>query len=226
VGELEGEKIDIVKWDADLKRYIENAMNPVKISKTAFTDEERSEAMIVVPDAQLAIAIGRQGQNIRLVSKLVGVRLDIMPEREFETSEYAEFARKAADKLFASSEDEESEVVTIADIPGIEPDVVRMLERAEITNIEDLINKSAEELADIDGMTIEKAQMLISTLSDNIEVVEEEVVKPEEAETANAEIGDAEVEYYECPNCSARIEETMSKCPNCGVELVFKEDEE
>jgi N utilization substance protein A len=226
VGELEGEKIDIVKWDPDLRRYIENAMNPVKIVKTVFVDEERTEAMIVVPDSQLAIAIGRQGQNIRLVSKLVGVRLDIMPEKEFETSEYAEFARKAADQLFAGGEVEESEVVTIADIPGIEPDVVRMLERAGVTNIEDLIEKSAEELADIDGMTIEKAQNLLNILSENIEVVEEEVVKPEEAEPTNREEGAEEVEYYECPNCSARIEENMSQCPNCGVELVFKEEDD
>lgn len=231
VGELEGEKIDIVKWDSDLRRYIENAMNPVKIAKTVFTDDDKTEAMIVVPDSQLAIAIGRQGQNIRLVSKLVGVRLDIMPDKEFETSEYAEFARKAADQLFAGTEVEESEVVTIGDIPGIEPDVVRMLERAEITNIEDLIDKSAEELADIEGMTIEKAQNLLSTLSENIEVVEEEVVKeevvkPEEAETDTAEHGEEELEYYECPNCSTRIEETMSQCPNCGVELVFKEEDE
>jgi N utilization substance protein A len=99
VGELEGEKIDILKWDLDIKRYISNAMNPVKISRILVTDDEKKEALIVVHDAQLAIAIGRQGQNIRLVSKLVGMKLDVMPESEFETSEYAEFARKAADEL-------------------------------------------------------------------------------------------------------------------------------
>jgi N utilization substance protein A len=79
VGELEGEKIDILKWDADVKRYIANGMNPVKISRIIITDDENKEALVVVHDAQLSIAIGRAGQNIRLVSKLVGWRLRSMP---------------------------------------------------------------------------------------------------------------------------------------------------
>jgi len=223
VGELEGEKIDILKWDADVKRYISNAMNPVKISRIVVTDDMNREAMIVVHDSQLSIAIGRAGQNIRLVSKLVGWKLDVMPESEFETSEYAEFARKAADRLF-SSEEEEAEVVTLSDIPGIKAETLKVLEKGGFTDIEDIIDKSKEELAKIKGMTEEMAKQLLGTLSENIEVVEEEYVKTEEA---GAEAGKEEVEeYYECPNCGARITESMSRCESCGVELVFKDEDE
>ncbi|MFW6138887.1 MAG: transcription termination factor NusA, partial [Spirochaetota bacterium] len=223
VGELEGEKIDVVKWDPDLKKYIENAMNPVKISRILITDEEKREALVVVPDNQLSIAIGRQGQNVRLVSKLVGYKLDVITDKEFEKSEYAEYTRKAADELFGAAEEEETgEVVTIEDIPGIEEKTIQVLKKAELTNIEDIIDKNAEQLAQIEGMTKEMADKLLGTLSETVEVVEEKMVKPDEAEAAS----ETEEEYYECPNCGANITEEMSKCPSCGVELEFKEETE
>jgi len=217
VGELEGEKIDILKWDPDIRRYIANAMNPVKLSKVIFTDEEHREALIVVPDSQLSIAIGRQGQNIRLVSKLVGLRLDVMPEKEFETSEFAEFARKAADELFSVKE--EAEVVTVKDIPGIPPQTLTVLENAGLLNIEDIIDKNVKDLVQIKGMKEEMAKKLLATLSDNIEIVEEELVKTESG-------GEVEEDYYECPSCGGKITEDMDKCPNCGVELIFKDEDD
>ncbi len=221
VGELEGEKIDIVKWDTDVKRYIANGMNPVKISRIVVTDDKNKEALIVVHDSQLSIAIGRAGQNIRLVSKLVGWKLDIMPESEFETSEYAEFARKVADELFSTGE-EESEIVTLRDIPGIDPKTLELLENEGYTEIENIIEKSEKELLEIEGMTVEMAKQFMGVLSENIEVVEEELIKTEEAP---AESGEEEEEYYECPNCGSRITEEMSRCESCGVELVFKDEE-
>jgi N utilization substance protein A len=222
VGELEGEKIDIVKWDPDVKRYIANGMNPVKISRIVVTDDENKEALIVVHDSQLSIAIGRAGQNIRLVSKLVGWKLDIMPESEFETSEYAEFARKAADELFGAAE-EESEIVTLRDIPGIDTHTLELLENEGYSEIEDVIEKSEKELLQIEGMTEEMAKSFLAVLAENIEVVEEEFVKTEETP---AETGEEEEEYYECPNCGSPITEEMSRCESCGVELVFQEDED
>lgn len=222
VGELEGEKIDIVKWDPDVKRYIANGMNPVKISRIVVTDDENKEALIVVHDSQLSIAIGRAGQNIRLVSKLVGWKLDIMPESEFETSEYAEFARKAADELFGAAE-EESEIVTLRDIPGINSKTLELLENEGYSEIEDVIEKSEKELLQIEGMTEEMAKSFLAVLAENIEVVEEEFVKTEETPV---ESGEEEEEYYECPNCGSQISEEMSRCESCGVELVFQEDED
>ncbi|MGQ9616198.1 MAG: transcription termination factor NusA [Spirochaetota bacterium] len=220
VGELEGEKIDIVKWDPDVRKYIANAMNPVKITRIIITNNEKNEALIVVPDSQLSMAIGRAGQNIRLVSKLVGMKLDVMPEKEFETSEYAEFARRAADELFGAGE--EAEVVTMSDIPGIDPKTLELLTKAGLTKIEDIIDKKVENLMEIEGMTEEMAKKLLKTISENIEVVEEEVVKTGE-DTVERERVDEE--YYECPNCGGRITEDMNRCPSCGVELVFKEED-
>jgi N utilization substance protein A len=220
VGELEGEKIDVLKWDMDVKRYIINAMNPVKITRIILTDEENKEAILVVNESQLSIAIGRQGQNIRLVSKLVGWKLDVITEKEFEQSEYAEYARKAADELFGG----ESEVVTLRDIPGLKSETLDILENAGMTKIEDIISKKAKDLVALEGMTKQMAEQFVKTISENIEIVEEEVVKSDESVVEKTE--DEEEKYYECPNCGARIDETMQQCASCGVELEFKEEDE
>jgi len=224
VGELEGEKIDIIKWDGDLRKYIANAMNPVKINRIFFTDQEKKEALVVVPETQLAIAIGRQGQNIRLISKLVETRLDVITEQDFEKSEYAEYARKAADELFGGGEEAEAEVTSLKDIPGLDVKTLNVLGKAGYTNIEDIIDKNAETLAEIEGMDEEMAQQVVKTISENVEVVEEEVVKTGQGEAKPEE--SEQVEYYECPNCGGNITEDMDRCPSCGVELEFKEEEE
>jgi N utilization substance protein A len=224
VGELEGEKIDIIKWDGDLRKYIANAMNPVKINRIFFTDQEKKEALVVVPETQLAIAIGRQGQNIRLISKLVETKLDVITEQDFEKSEYAEYARKAADELFGGGEEAEAEVTSLKDIPGLDVKTLNVLEKAGYTNIEDIIDKNAETLAEIEGMDEEMAQRVVKTISENVEVVEEEVVKTGQGEAKPEE--SEQVEYYECPNCGGNITEDMNRCPSCGVELEFKEEEE
>ncbi|MCK4803489.1 MAG: KH domain-containing protein, partial [Spirochaetes bacterium] len=225
VGELEGEKVDIIKWDADIKRYIANAMNPVKINRIFITDEENREAIVVVAETQLAIAIGRQGQNIRLVSKLVGWRLDVITEEDFEKSEYAEYTRKAADELFnVEGAELETEVTSMEDIPGFDTGILDVLKKAGLIYIEDIIDKSVKELADIEGMDMDMAGKIMKLLSENVEVVKEEVIKTEGVELQSE--GDTEVEYYECPNCGARIAEDMEKCKACGVELEFKDEEE
>jgi N utilization substance protein A len=225
VGELEGEKIDIIKWDPDIKKYIANAMNPVKINRIFITGEENHEAVIVVSESQLAIAIGRQGQNIRLVSKLAGWKLDVITEVDFDKSEYAEYARKAADELFGIEGGEaEAEVTALKDIPGITKEALKVLEKAGFKNIEDIIDKGVEELKEIEGIDEEMAKQVVNTISENVEIIEEEVVREESVEPQPEETEGGE--YYECPNCSATITEDMDRCPSCGVELEFKEEEE
>ncbi|KPJ87191.1 MAG: transcription elongation factor NusA [Spirochaetes bacterium DG_61] len=225
VGELEGEKIDIIKWDPEVRRYIANAMNPVKISRIFFTDEEKNEALVVVSETQLAIAIGRQGQNIRLISKLVGCKLDVISEQDFEMSEYAEYARKAADELFGVGVEAEAEVTSLKDIPGLDKETLEVLEKAGYTNIEDIIDKNVKTLSQIQGMDKEMAERVVKTITENVEVVEEEeVIKSEGGEPKTEE--SEETEYYECPNCGSKITEDMKRCPSCGVELEFKEEEE
>ena len=81
VNELRGEKVDIVKWDEDPAVYIANALSPSKVvSVEVFPDEKASR--VVVPDYQLSLAIGKEGQNARLAAKLTGWKIDIKSEAQ------------------------------------------------------------------------------------------------------------------------------------------------
>lgn len=81
VGELRGEKIDIVKWSDDLAVLISNALSPAKV-KQVVIDEEKKSALVIAPDDQLSLAIGKEGQNVRLAAKLTGWRIDIKNETQ------------------------------------------------------------------------------------------------------------------------------------------------
>ena len=81
VDELNGEKIDIVEWNENPAYFIENALSPAKVV-TVLVDEEDKEAKVVVPDYQLSLAIGREGQNARLTARLTGFKIDIKSETQ------------------------------------------------------------------------------------------------------------------------------------------------
>lgn len=83
VNELHGENMDIVKWEEDPSDYIANALNPAEVIAVQF-DEEQRECIVIVPDYQLSLAIGKRGQNARLAAKLTGYKIDIKPESEVE----------------------------------------------------------------------------------------------------------------------------------------------
>ena len=83
VNELKTEKIDIVKWSADPAEYIANALNPARVI-SVFVSETEKSAAVVVPDNQLSLAIGKEGQNARLAAKLTGWKIDIKSQSQIE----------------------------------------------------------------------------------------------------------------------------------------------
>ena len=83
VRELRGEKIDIIAWTPDSRVFIAEALNPAVIEKVG-VDEEKKSALVVVADTQLSLAIGRNGQNVRLAAKLTGWKIDIIGASEYE----------------------------------------------------------------------------------------------------------------------------------------------
>lgn len=83
VNELRGEKIDIVKWSEDPAVFVSNALSPAKV-KQVIVDEEAKSALVIAPDNQLSLAIGKEGQNVRLAAKLTGWRIDIKSESQVE----------------------------------------------------------------------------------------------------------------------------------------------
>ncbi len=143
VQELKGEKIDIVMWDEDVTRFACNALAPAEISKV-FMDEENKEMEIVVPDAQLSLAIGKKGQNVRLAAKLTGWKLDII-------SVTATSARTA------------ESVFNLMLIPGMSETMAQNIFQSGFGSFQSLASASVEEVMTIAGYDDpEKAQKLIS----------------------------------------------------------------
>ncbi len=106
VDELNGEKIDIIKWDEDPAVFIENAIRPSEVISVDVYPEDK-EAFVVVPDDKLSLAIGLKGQNARLAAFLTGYKIDIKSDRQLE-EEYAE--EKAAEETAETSDDVEEAV--------------------------------------------------------------------------------------------------------------------
>jgi transcription termination/antitermination protein NusA len=98
VSELRGEKIDIIPWNTDPARFVAKALSPARV-REVFVDDETKEATVVVPDDQLALAIGKEGLNARLAARLSGWKIDIQSETEFAEAE--------AQAAFSGDDDEE-----------------------------------------------------------------------------------------------------------------------
>ena len=86
VSELRGEKIDIIPWNNEPARFIAKALSPARV-REVFVDDDTKEATVVVPDDQLALAIGKEGLNARLAARLSGWRIDIVSDTEFAQQE-------------------------------------------------------------------------------------------------------------------------------------------
>ena len=127
VNELNGEKIDIVQWDPDMPKYITNALSPSQVLRVKLNEEERL-ATVVVPDRQLSLAIGREGQNVRLAAKLTGWRIDI------KSASDAEAEAKMKPEAEVKAEPEEEALVTeeaVTEIPEIFEEALMPVETIE-----------------------------------------------------------------------------------------------
>jgi N utilization substance protein A len=100
VSELRGEKIDIIPWNPEPARFVAKALSPARV-REVYLDDEGKEATVVVPDDQLALAIGKEGMNARLAARLTGWKVDIKSDTEFATEE--------AEAAFAGGGEEDSE---------------------------------------------------------------------------------------------------------------------
>ena len=86
VSELRGEKIDIIPWNPEPARFVAKALSPARV-REVYLDDEGKEATVVVPDDQLALAIGKEGMNARLAHRLTGWKIDIVSDTEFAQQE-------------------------------------------------------------------------------------------------------------------------------------------
>ncbi len=120
VNELNGEKIDVIEWNPDPAQFIASALSPAKATTVILDDTvDNRTAIVVVPDKQLSLAIGKEGQNARLSAKLTGWRIDIKSEAEAESEGLDEFARdltaKRARLALARARAESEDILSVAE---------------------------------------------------------------------------------------------------------------
>jgi N utilization substance protein A len=129
--ELRGEKIDVIKWAPESAQFIMNALQPAKVLNVELFDDE-GVALVTVPDYQLSLAIGREGQNVRLAARLTGWRLDITSEAEAAEARERYLAERADRTGTAPDQLGEEEAVAAegepAAVPDIDADLLRKLE--------------------------------------------------------------------------------------------------
>lgn len=115
VDELNGEKIDIVVWSKDIAEFIGNSLSPSKVVKVVINEKEKS-ALVVVPDYQLSLAIGKEGQNARLAAKLTNWKIDIKSETQYGQNEQKELDKlNEENRLKEQNETDRSDEVNRAD---------------------------------------------------------------------------------------------------------------
>ncbi|WP_278953819.1 transcription termination factor NusA [Lactobacillus apis] len=139
VNELGGENIDVVKYEEDPSDFIANALNPAEVIAVQFGNEEdEKSALVIVPDYQLSLAIGKKGQNVRLAARLTGYKIDIRPESEVE---FVDENTAEANQENAEAETEEI-VDSVAD--GIDEDISAEAVDQDDVEIEDSADSDEE----------------------------------------------------------------------------------
>ena len=216
--ELEGEKIDFVKYDIDPRQFIKNALSPAEVKTVYVLDESKHTALAIVADKELSIAIGKMGQNVKLANRLCDWNIDVKTEEQYLQDSRNLELKRAADSLFVEqpeeSEEEGGDSVMLEDIPGLKAAQVEILAAAGISLVEDFLEKDVSQLAALSGIDPVELASIRATIEENIEIVQEE----EEPVT--------EAEEYTCPDCGSAVTPDMKKCPSCGVELSFEYDDQ
>ncbi len=146
VRELNGEKVDIIPWDSDVKRFVAAALQPAEIRDLSL-DESRKQVHIIVDKDQLSLAIGKRGQNARLAHKLTGWKIDIKKEAQIEET-------SMADRLQAVAQ-------TLSDTIGIDPDTAVLLVDNGYLSVDGIRAADLEDLTAIEGIDEDTAKRIL-----------------------------------------------------------------
>lgn len=188
VGELQGEKIDIIPWSEDQATFLVNALQPAEVAKVVF-DEDATRIEVVVPDEQLSLAIGRRGQNVRLASQLTGLDIDILTEEEESKRRQAEF--NARTKLFMDALD-------------LDEFFAQLLVAEGFTNLEEVAYVDLDELLSIDGVDESTAAELQTRAREHLEAANKAALE-------NARALGAEDSLIEFDGITPQMAEALAK---------------
>ncbi len=146
VNELLGEKIDVIEWNEDMVAYISNSLSPSSVEKVIINEKDNS-ALVLVPDRQLSLAIGREGQNARLSARLTGWKIDIQPSVQIEVDKSHDVNEESHKIASESSEPVMENLIEDADSPKTD---IEGLEKELVENVDYELLALEQELADLE----------------------------------------------------------------------------
>ncbi len=160
VNELSGERIDIVPWSPDPERFARLALAPSRVARV-FSDQENRTIQAIVDEDQLSLAIGRNGQNVRLASELTGWKIDLYSSREW-------LERGGEGPLFAPlpPADELVAEVRLNELKDVPAEAIKVLEAAGFKTLKDILDLERDDLLKITGITPELAEQLLVFLTE------------------------------------------------------------
>jgi N utilization substance protein A len=179
VNELQGERIDIVPWSQDPERFAKLALAPARVARV-FSDAATKTIQAVVDEDQLSLAIGRNGQNVRLASELTEWKIELYSSREW-------MERGSEQQIFAPLPGEAVDNVNprLSEIEGLEPATVAVLEEAGYRTLDDIIDLEREDFLRLAGIAPEEADRLM-TIIDELTTEEGEASDADQAEVPEA----------------------------------------
>src|SRR5687768_17357062 len=166
VNELGGERIDIVPWSPDPERFAKLALAPARVARV-FSDPTTKTIQAVVDEDQLSLAIGRNGQNVRLASELTGWKIDLYSSREW-------MERGSEQQIFAPLPGDEVADVRLSEIEGMAPATVAILEEGGYKTLNDIIDLEKEDFIKLPGITLDDADRLMTMIDELTEEGSEE----------------------------------------------------
>jgi N utilization substance protein A len=165
VSELSGERIDIVPWHPDPEIFARRALAPAKVSKV-ISDSERHVITAIVDEDQLSLAIGRNGQNVRLASQLIGWQIDLYSSRDW-------LSRGAESSLFGGGDEYEVSDFPLSELEDIQPTTLAALQAAGINAFFDVLDMDRDDFLKVPGIGEEDAAVLLALIDEL--TVEDEV---------------------------------------------------
>ena len=177
VREMEGEKIDVVEHYDERKIMAANALTPAKVVE--IVEKSDGGVIAVVDNDQKHLALGKAGHNVRLASRLCGFDIDIKSEDQYREFLSSSESRAIVEQLFSTSGQDET---SLSELPGLEPRTIKLLENGGIFSVEDLVEKSLEELMSIDGIGEKTAKKIMEIIEESVDFDENEEEEKEEKE--------------------------------------------
>lgn len=185
VRELEGEKIDVIEWSDDKKVMAANALVPAKAKE--IIEKADGGVLVVVENDHYSFAVGKSGHNVRLASRLCGFDIDIKSEEQYREFLNSGESRAMLEHLFSNTNDDET---ALEELQDIDARTRALLEASGIFSVEDLVEKSFEELMKIDGIGEKTARKILDVIAEAVDFEYDDDDEDDENDEDKAESGE------------------------------------